>query len=98
MTHESHPDRSRWEMHRAERMVYDKASGDVVHVHQVMWPPDAKAPPESVIDADARHAAAKVTQRGEDTLDVLAVKLESLERNTGYAVDLQTKKLVKKAK
>jgi RecB family endonuclease NucS len=97
MAHESHPDRSRWEMQRAERIVYDKANGEVVHVHQVMWPPDRKAPAESVIDADARHVAAKVAQRAEDTLDVLPVKLESLERNTGYAVDLRTKKLVKKA-
>ncbi len=97
MAHKSHSDQSRWELQRSERIVYDKANGEIVHVHQVLWRPDRETPAASVIDADARRVAAKITQRAEHTLEVLPVKLETLERNTIYAVDLRTKELVKKA-
>jgi hypothetical protein len=97
MSHESHSDPSRWELRHSERIVYDKVSGEVVHVHQVLWRPDREAPSTSVIDTDARRVAAKVAQRAEHTLDVLPVEMEALERNTAYVVDLRTKKLVKKA-
>jgi hypothetical protein len=98
MAHESHPDQSRWQFQHSDRIVYDKANGEVVHVHQVLWRPDREAPAQSVIDADARRVAAKIAKRAEETLDVLPVKLEQLERNIAYAVDLRTKELVKKAK
>jgi len=97
MSHESHSDPSRWELRHSDRIVYDKATGEVVHVHQVLWRPDREAPSTSVIDTDARRVAAKVAQRDEHTLEVLPVELEALERNTTYVVDLRTKKLINKA-
>lgn len=96
MAHESHSHRARWQLQSSERIVYDKANGEIVHVHQVLWRPDKEAPAATVVDADARRVAAKVGKRAEHTLDVLPVELAKLERNATYAVDLQTKALVKR--
>jgi hypothetical protein len=97
MAQASHSDESRLELQRSERIVYDKANGEIVHVHQVLWRPDREPPAASVIDAEARRVAAQVSKRAEDALDVLPVKLETLEDDVAYAVDLRTKRLVKKA-
>jgi len=97
MAHAAHPDQSRSELQLSERIVYDKATGELVHVHRVLWRPDREAPAASVIDAEARRIAAQVGKCPEDTLDVLPVKLETLESDAAYAVDLQKKQLVKKA-
>jgi len=96
MARASNSDQSRWELQLSERIVYDKANGEIVHVHQVAWRPDREAPAASVIDAEARRIAAQVRKRAEDTLDVLPVKLETLEPDAAYAVDLRRKELVKK--
>jgi len=97
MAHSSHSDQSRRELQLSERVVYDKGTGEIVHVHQTVWPPDLAPPEESTIDAEARRVAAQVTKRGDDALDVLPVKLATLEADVTYTVDLRTKKLVKGA-
>ena len=93
---QSHADPSRSELHVSTRIVYDKTSGDIVHVHQAVWRPDREPPPSSAIDADARRNAAKIRKCAEDTLDVLPVDFDKFDIKVAYSVDLRTKQLVKK--
>jgi hypothetical protein len=95
MAHASQPHQSANKFQFAERIVYDKDNGEIVHVHQVVWRPDRTPPTASFIDADALRVAAKVRKRTEIELDVLSIA-ETLEPNFAYTVDLRTKALVKK--
>ena len=86
---------SRTVLETSVRVVYEKASGKIMHIHKAMWRPERQAPPSSDIDADARRVASKVRGMPESQLDVLAVKLDQLEPKAVYAVDIKAKKLVK---
>jgi hypothetical protein len=77
------------------RVVYEKASGKIIHIHKAMWRPERQAPPPPDIDADARRVASKVRGMPENQLDALAVDLDELEPKVVYAVDIKAKKLVK---
>jgi hypothetical protein len=82
-------------LQRSARIVYDKASGKIVHMHKTMWRRETEAPSASEIDADARRTASKVQGLEEGTLDILTVNLDELDRNTKYGVDIRTKNLLK---
>jgi hypothetical protein len=86
---------SRTVLETSVRVVYEKASGKIVHIHKAMWRPQRKPPPSSDIDADALRVASKVRGRAANQLDVLVVKLDQLEPKGIYAVDTKAKKLVK---
>lgn len=77
------------------RVVYEKNSGKIVHIHKTMWRPEREPPAPSEIDAHARRVASTVLGQTEDRLEVLAVELDELENDTTYAVDIRTKRLVK---
>lgn len=86
---------SRTVLETAVRVVYEKASGKIVHVHKAMWKSQRQAPPSADIDADALRVASKVLGRAESHLDVLAAELDHLKPEAHYAVDTATKKLIK---
>jgi hypothetical protein len=86
---------SRTVLETSVRVVYEKASGKIIHIHRAMWRPHREPPPSSDIDADALRVASKVRGKAENQLDVLAVKVAQLEPKAIYAVDTKAKKLVK---
>jgi hypothetical protein len=77
------------------RVVYEKNSGKIVHIHKTVWRPEMEPPAPSEIDAHARRVASKVLGETEDRLEVLAVELDQLETDAIYAVDIQTRKVIK---
>ena len=78
------------------RVVYNRTTGDIVHVHQALWPPYREAPKAAAIDAEALRVAAEASKSSRDALDVLTVELETLETKGHYAVDVRKKALVRK--
>jgi hypothetical protein len=87
---------SRSELQSSGRSVYDKANGEVVHFHKVMWRSEHQPPTAAVVDADARRVASKVVGRAEHSLEVVATEPDQLKRDVAYVVDLQTKKIVER--
>ena len=98
MSPKSHVSTHRPVLQNAGRVVYDKTSGDIVHLHQTLWRAGHQAPATSHVDAEARRLAVKIAGRPEHTLAVLAADLDKLDHESTYAVDLQTKELVKRTR
>jgi hypothetical protein len=86
---------SRTVLETSARVVYEKATGKIIHIHKAMWRQQRKPPSSSDIDADALRVASKVLGRAEKQLDVLVVELDQLELKATYTVDTKSKKLVK---
>jgi hypothetical protein len=82
----------------AGRVVYDITNGDIIHMHQTLWRANGQTPAPSHVDGEARRLAVKIGGRPEHTLAVLAADFDKLDHGTAYAVDLQTKKLVKRTR
>lgn len=76
------------------KVVYDKATGDIVHTHQVMALPGVQIPSGIDIDAQARVLASRISGKSEEELDVLNVQPEQVRSDAAYAVDLDTNRLV----
>jgi hypothetical protein len=96
MSDKSHVSKHRPALQSAGRAVYDTTSGDIVHFHQTLWRAGREAPAAAHVDAEARRLAVKIGGRPERALAVVAADLDKLDHRTGYAVDLKTKKLVKR--
>jgi hypothetical protein len=76
------------------RVVYDVATGYIVHIHQVMALPGAEVPDGIDIDAQARSLASQISGKSEEELGVLNVKAEEVKSEVGYAVDLDAHRLI----
>jgi hypothetical protein len=83
----------RLELPRVVRVVYDAQTGQVVHTHHVVVLPNAKAPSEKQLDADAISLAGKVGRRPTNSLKVLTVKSDDFRDNAIYVVNIATGKL-----
>ena len=98
MSHKAHVSTHRPALQSAGRVVYDKTNGDVIHMHQALWRAGREAPASSQVDAEARRLAVKIGGRQEHTLAVLAADFDKLDHEAAYAVDVQTKNLVKRTR
>jgi len=83
----------RLELPRIVRVVYDARTGRVVHTHHAIVLPNAKAPSEEQLDADAISLAGKVGGHPTNSLKVLTVKSDEFRDDTIYAVNTATGKL-----
>jgi electron transfer flavoprotein alpha/beta subunit len=79
---------------KVTRVVYDKATGRIVHTHQVMALPGAEIPSGIDIDAQARSLASRISGQSEEELDVLNVQPGEARSEVAYAVDLGTHRLI----
>lgn len=94
----AHPSTHRAALQSAGRVVYDKTNGEIIHMHQILWRARGGAPAASHIDAEARRHAARIGGRPEHTLAVMAADFEKLDHDTAYAVDVETKELIKRTR
>jgi len=85
----------RLETPRTITVVYDAATGEVVHSHHVVVLPRAKAPREEQIEVDALSLAAKYSQRDVASLKALRVESNDFEDGVAYKVNLKATKLEK---
>ena len=83
----------RLEHPRTVRVVYDAKTGRVVHTHHVVVLPNANAPSEKQLDADAISLAGKVGGHSTNSLKVLTVKSDDFRDGVAYAVNLTTGEL-----
>lgn len=74
-------------------LIYDAASGEIVHGHKVLTLPYGKAASEKELLAQALDIAAQVTGRRSSDLRVLAVAEDELEPGSIYRVDPRTGRL-----
>ena len=65
-------------------VIYDKQTGKIHHVHQVINLPGAKVPTPEEMEHSARRYAPKDTPQG---LSVVLISSPQLERGKSYRVD-----------
>jgi hypothetical protein len=77
------------------RIVYDKGTGQIVHIHHTLVVPGAHMPSNEDIDGDAMSHASRLAQRPPSELAILSVHPAELSdlRRKRYAVDTSTGKL-----
>lgn len=75
------------------RVVYDKKTGAVVHVHRVLSMPGAKNDAAG-IDARAMELATHMTKRKAGEIAVLRIDNDQLQPRQHYKVDVERGQLV----
>jgi hypothetical protein len=75
-------------------VVYDSATGEVRHIHQVTVVQGAKAPTTHEIEARALALAKKLGRHDPSRLKVLHIAPENLKQMMRHKVDLESLKLV----
>jgi hypothetical protein len=89
------PEKSPQSSERADiRVVYDRETGEILHVHQAIALAGIKLPNEDVLRTSAVELASRMTGRPVQQLDAVAVREEQLETGTKYKVNVQNKSLV----
>jgi|ERR1700734_3359098 hypothetical protein len=83
----------RLELPRTVRVVYDPKTGAIVHTHHVVVLPNAKAPTDKQLDADAISLAGKISKHPTDSLKVLTLKSDDFHDGVNYAVNVATGRL-----
>jgi hypothetical protein len=76
------------------RIVYDRETGEIIHVHQSVVLAGVKFPDEHELRASAVDLASKSTGKSGEQMDVLSVREEDLDAATQYKVDVQNRCLV----
>ena len=76
------------------RVIYDRETGEILHVHQALAVPGVKLPDESELKAAALDLASQTTGRPVEQMDVLSVREEELRPRTRYQVNVQDRRLV----
>ena len=71
---------------RRSRVVYDKKTGEIVHLHHVIVLEGAQAPTDAEIDEQCISLAQR-------DLAVMSVKYEDLKTSNLYAVDVEANAL-----
>jgi hypothetical protein len=74
-------------------LIYDAASGEIVHGHKVLVLPFGDSPSDEELVHQALDTAEQVTKRKGSSLKALAVKDEQLEPGAAYRVDPRSQKL-----
>jgi hypothetical protein len=80
-------------MHRSSHVVYDKTTGEIVHVHHVAVVPGATAPSDEDNEASAIKWATTVTRRNTQDVATISIDRSDMRRGHRYAVDISEKKL-----
>jgi hypothetical protein len=75
-------------------MVYDAATGEILHVHRVVSDASAAHPDDAAVERQALAHAAKRRKPLPARLEVLHVPFESLRPRTTYKVDVQKRALI----
>lgn len=79
---------------KISKIVYDGATGRIVHTHQVMALPGGEIPGGIDIDAQARSLASRISGKPEEELGVLNIQPEEVKSEVAYTVDLDTHRLI----
>ena len=84
--------------HETIVVLFDPATGEIVHVSHVLSERGANHPDEATLEKDALAEAARVKQRRSPMPSkpgILHVRPGSFERRVAYRVDVQKRALVK---
>src|ERR1700732_1521412 len=76
------------------RVIFDRETGEILHIHQAVALPGIKFPDENKLRASAVDLASRTTGRPVQQMDVLSVREEELKTGTKYKVNVQNKCLV----
>jgi hypothetical protein len=76
------------------RVIYDRETGEILHIHQAVVLPGVRFPDENELRASAIDLASRNTGTSREQLDVIRVQEEDLKTNTKYQVDVQNKCLI----
>jgi hypothetical protein len=76
------------------RVIYDRVTGEILHIHQAVALPGIKLPDENELRASAIKLASRLTGSAADRMDVLFIREEELKSRIKYKVNVQTKCLV----
>ena len=76
------------------RVVYDKKTGAVVHVHRAVSFPGAKGRDDAGLDSRALELAGHMTKRKAAEIAVLRVENDQLQPDRHYKVDMKRASLV----
>ena len=76
------------------RVVYDRQTGEILHVHQALAVAGAKLPDESGLITSALDLASQMTGRPVEQMDVLSVPEEELNPHSRYKVNVLDRCLV----
>jgi hypothetical protein len=74
-------------------VVYDKVTGNIVHIHHTIIVPGAIAPSDKEIEASAMRLATKTTGRNAAELAMISIDRNDLRRGHHYSVDVTKKEL-----
>src|SRR5215211_8577277 len=74
-------------------LIYDAASGEIVHGHKVVVLPFGESPSDEELMRQALDTAEQVTKRRGPSLKALAVRDDQLEPGATYRVDPRSQKL-----
>jgi len=78
----------------ASYVVYEKATGTVIHLFHVELMEGASAPEQTFIERDAVVSASRVSGKSEASLGVLAISPSDIKPGAKYVVDLKTRTLL----
>lgn len=76
------------------RIVFDRATGEILHVHQSLALLGAQLPDDEELAASALSFAADRTNRSQAEMDVLRVNEEDLRVGVNHKVDPKARCLV----
>lgn len=81
--------------HRIDtRIVYDRETGEIIHIHQALALPGGKLPDENELRCSAIDLASRETGTSGEKMDVIRIREDDLNNNTKYSVDVKKKCLV----
>ncbi len=76
------------------RVIYDRETGEILHVHQALAVPGAKLPDERELQYSALDLASQMTGRPAEQMAVLSVREEELNSRIRYKVNVHDRRLV----
>jgi hypothetical protein len=76
------------------RVVYDRQTGDILHVHQFISLPGVLLPNAAELSAVACDLASRITGKSIEHMGVLAVEEDELKNDANYRVDVTNACLV----
>lgn len=76
------------------RVVYDRETGEILHIHQAAALGGRRLPSEAELRAAAIDVASKITGISGQQMDVIQVRDEDLIPHTTHVVDIQSRRLV----
>ncbi|CAN5843566.1 hypothetical protein BH20ACI4_BH20ACI4_18610 [soil metagenome] len=79
------------------RIIFDRKTGEIIHIHQTSVLPGGKLPDENELRDSAIDLASRSTGTSGEQMEVISVREEDLRNNTKYKVDVKNKCLVIKS-